>query len=80
MKNKHTFPASIIKKMKNTLKFGFLTLALSLSIAACNSEKKATSNDTTMVDTTNVDTMVKDSTIKDTTVKVTTEKTEIKKN
>ncbi|GGI25540.1 hypothetical protein [Pedobacter mendelii] len=71
--------------MKNAFKLGFLALALSLSVAACNSEKKADGADTTMTDsstmvtdTTTVDTMVKDSTVKDTSVKVTTEKTEVK--
>jgi len=71
--------------MKNAFKLGFLALALSLSVAACNSEKKADGADTTLTDsstiitdTTGVDTMVKDSTVKDTTVKATTEKTEVK--
>ncbi|RNL56111.1 hypothetical protein [Pedobacter jejuensis] len=71
--------------MKNAFKLGFLALALSLSVAACNSEKKADGADTTLTDssaivtdTTATDTMVKDSTVKDTSVKVTTEKTEVK--
>ncbi|WP_029284801.1 hypothetical protein [Pedobacter sp. R20-19] len=69
--------------MKNTFKLGFLALALSLSVAACNSEKKADGTDTTVTDsstivtdTTGVDTVVKDSTVKDTTVKATTKTTE----
>jgi len=71
--------------MKNAFKLGFLALALSLSVAACNSEKKADGADTTLTDsstiatdTTAVDTTVADSTVKDTSVKVTTEKTEVK--
>ncbi|MBB6498275.1 hypothetical protein [Pedobacter cryoconitis] len=68
--------------MKNLFKFGFLALAISLSVAACNSEKKTgSSTDTSVTDsgavvTTDVDTTVKDSTKKDTTVKTTT--TEVK--
>lgn len=66
--------------MKNLFKFGFLALAISLSVAACNSEKKAEATDTTVTDsstiTTDVDTTVKDSTVKDTAVKTTT--TEVK--
>ncbi|RYG45382.1 MAG: hypothetical protein EOO01_17900, partial [Chitinophagaceae bacterium] len=61
---------------KNLFKFGFLALALSLSVAACNSEKKAdgadtTSADTTMaVDTNGTDTTVAvDTTAKDTAAK-----------
>ena len=68
--------------MKNLYKFGFLALAISLSVAACNSEKKAETTDTTVTDsstiTTDVDTSVKDSTVKDTAVKTTT--TEVKKD
>ena len=71
--------------MENAFKLGFLDLALSLSVAACNSEKKGEGADTTVTDsstiitdTTAVDTTVKDSTVKDTTVKATTEKTEVK--
>jgi ABC-type glycerol-3-phosphate transport system substrate-binding protein len=67
--------------MKNLFKFGFLALAISLSVAACNSEKKAdAATDTTVTDSstvvTDVDTTVKDSTVKDTAVKTTT--TEVK--
>jgi ABC-type glycerol-3-phosphate transport system substrate-binding protein len=62
--------------MKNAFKFGFLALAISLSVAACNSEKKGESTDTTLTDSsavvTDVDTTVSDSTVKDTTVKTTT--------
>ncbi|MBB2144538.1 hypothetical protein GM921_03505 [Pedobacter sp. LMG 31464] len=36
--------------MKNLFKFGFLALALSLGVAACNSEKKAEATDSTAVD------------------------------
>jgi len=71
--------------MKNLFKFGFLALAISLSVAACNSEKKADTADSTMTDsstivtdTTGVDTTVSDSTVKDTAVKVETTKTEVK--
>lgn len=71
--------------MKNAFKLGFLALALSLSVVACNSTKKAEGADTTatdsstvVTDTTKKDTLVKDSTVKDTTVKTTTEKTEVK--
>ncbi|SDG98272.1 hypothetical protein SAMN05421827_11439 [Pedobacter terrae] len=71
--------------MKNAFKLGFLALALSLTAAACNSEKKADGADTTVTDsstivtdTTKVDTVVTDSTVKDTSVKATTEKTEVK--
>ncbi|MBO9675262.1 MAG: hypothetical protein J7577_17575 [Sphingobacteriaceae bacterium] len=72
--------------MKNAFKLGFLALALSLSVVACNTEKKAeggadttlTDSSTVVTDTTAKDTTVKDSTVKDTTVKTTTEKTEVK--
>ncbi|MES2827173.1 MAG: hypothetical protein V4687_03430 [Bacteroidota bacterium] len=40
--------------MKNAFKFGFLALAISLTVAACSSEKKTDGTDTTMVDTTMV--------------------------
>lgn len=66
--------------MKNLFKFGFLALAISLSVAACNSETATEAVDTTVTDSstivTDVDTTVKDSTVKDTTVAVTT--TEVK--
>ena len=66
--------------MKNLFKFGFLALAISLSVAACNSENKGEAVDTTVTDSstivTDVDTTVKDSTVQDTAVKTTT--TEVK--
>jgi ABC-type oligopeptide transport system substrate-binding subunit len=66
--------------MKNAFKFGFLALAISLSVAACqSSEKTGESTDTTATDSTTtvttVDTTVTDSAVKDTTVKTTTETT-----
>ncbi len=71
--------------MKNAFKLGFLALALSLSVVACKSEKKAEGSDTTLTDsstivtdTNKVDTAVKDSTVKDTAVKTTTTTTEVK--
>ncbi|MCZ4244049.1 hypothetical protein [Pedobacter punctiformis] len=72
--------------MKNAFKLGFLALALSLSVVACNSEKKAEGSDTTLTDsstivtdTNKVDTTVKtDTSKKDTTVKTTTTTTEVK--
>jgi hypothetical protein len=42
-------------KMKNAFKLGFLALALSLSVAACNSEKKAEGADSSAVDSSIVD-------------------------
>lgn len=73
--------------MKKTFKFGFLALVLSLSVAACNSDKKtgegsdttATKDGVAVTDTSKVDTVVKDSTVKDTTLKVKTTTTETKK-
>ncbi|WP_256005114.1 hypothetical protein [Pedobacter deserti] len=66
--------------MKNAFKFGFLALAISLSVAACNSEKSGESSDTTMVDSsaviTEVDTTVTDSTVQDTAVTTTTTTTD----
>ncbi|WP_316821271.1 hypothetical protein [Pedobacter gandavensis] len=63
--------------MKNAFKLGFAALAITLSVAACTSEKKAESADTTLTDSgavvTTVDTTVKDTTVKDTVVKTTTE-------
>lgn len=66
--------------MKNAFKFGFLALAISLSVAACNNaEKTGESTDTTVTDSstivTEVDTTVTDSTVKDTAVKTTTTET-----
>lgn len=70
--------------MKNAFKFGFLALAISLSVAACNSEKKGESTDTTLTDSsavvTDVDTTVSDSTVKDTTVTTTTTTTDTVKH
>jgi hypothetical protein len=66
--------------MKNAFKFGFLALAISLSVAACNSEKTGESTDTTLTDSsavvTDVDTTVTDSTVKDTAVTTTTTTTD----
>jgi len=64
--------------MKNAFKYGFLALAISLSVAACGSGKKAESTDSTKTDstvTTTVDTAKKDTTVKDTTVKTVTDTT-----
>jgi len=65
--------------MKNIFKFGFLAFAISLSVAACGSNKEAgatdsTSADTTMADTsmTGMDTTAKDTAATDTLVKDTT--------
>ena len=62
--------------MKNLFKFGFLALALSLTVVACSSEKAGESTDTvgsdTVVtaDTTVVDTVVRtDTTVVDSTAK-----------
>lgn len=49
-------------KMKNLFKFGFLALALSLTVVACQSETKTDGADTTAVDTTVVDTTAADTT------------------
>ncbi|WP_432710182.1 hypothetical protein [Pedobacter sp.] len=69
--------------MKNLFKFGFLALAVSLSVAACNSESTdsgadtlLTDSSTIITDTTVVDTTINDSTIADTTVQVETTTTE----
>ena len=58
--------------MKNLFTLGFVALALSLSVAACNSEKKAEGTDTTAVDTTAADTTAADTTAADTTAADTT--------
>jgi len=60
--------------MKNSFKLGFLALALSLTVAACGSDKKADGADSTMTDSTVVDTTVHDSTTMDTTAMDTTTK------
>ncbi len=39
--------------MKNFFKLGFVALALSLSVAACNSEKKESGTDSAAVDSAN---------------------------
>ncbi|WP_443938686.1 hypothetical protein [Pedobacter sp. MW01-1-1] len=52
--------------MKNAFKLGFLALALSLSVVACSSEKKAEGTDSTAVDTTVVDSTKTDSVTVDT--------------
>jgi len=56
--------------MRNTIKLGFLSLALSLAVAACNSEKKANDTDTIVTDTTIVDTTLTDTTVVDTAAKM----------
>jgi hypothetical protein len=67
--------------MKNAFKFGFLALAISLSVAACNSEKSGESTDTSLADTaaitTTVDTTVSDSTVQDTAITVTKDTTKL---
>jgi len=67
--------------MKNAFKFGFLALAISLSVAACSSEKKGDATDSTMADTSMsaMDTMSTDSAamgtmVTDTMMKDTTKK------
>ncbi len=54
--------------MKNLFKFGFAALAISLSVAACSSNKTEEATDSTVVDTTVLDTTVSvDTTVVDTT-------------
>ena len=60
--------------MKNLFKFGFLALALSLTVVACNSEKTGETTDTVGTDTT----LVVDTTVTDTVV--TTDTTVVKAN
>ncbi len=61
--------------MKNLFKFGFLALALSLTVVACGPRDKAATTDTPAVDTTVVDTTATDTTkVVDTTVKTDTTK------
>ncbi len=60
--------------MKNLFKFGFLALALSLTVVACSSEQKAETTDTVGTDTTVV---VTDTNVVDTVV--TTDTTVVKK-
>ena len=57
--------------MKNLFKFGFLALALSLSVVACTSENKAEGTDTVGSDTT----ITADTTVTDTVVTTTTDTT-----
>jgi len=57
--------------MKNLFKFGFLALVLSLSVAACSSEKKADASDSTMTDST-MSTMDTTSTMSDSSMVDTT--------
>ena len=54
--------------MKNFFKLGFVALALSLSVVACNSETKTESTDTV-----GTDTMLTDTTVTDTVVTTTVE-------
>lgn len=54
--------------MKNLFKFGFIALAMSLTFAACNTNKTTESADSTAVDSTMVDTTMMDTTVVDTTV------------
>ena len=51
--------------MKNAFKFGFLALAISLSVAACNSEKKDAATDSPAVDSPVVDSPAMDSPVVD---------------
>jgi hypothetical protein len=44
--------------MKNLFKFGFVALAISLSVAACSSNQTEEATDSTAVDTTVLDTTV----------------------
>lgn len=54
--------------MKNLFKFGFIALAMSLTFAACNTNKTTESADSTAVDSTMMDTTMMDTTMMDTTV------------
>ena len=54
--------------MKNFFKLGFVALALSLSVVACNSETKTETTDTIATDT-----MLTDTTVTDTVVTTTVE-------
>jgi len=44
--------------MKNSFKLGFLALAITMSVAACNSNKTSTSADSTTVSTDTTSTMM----------------------
>lgn len=53
--------------MKNVFKYGFLAIAVSLSVAACNTNKTDDStHDTTMSDTSMMDTTMTDTSMTDT--------------
>jgi len=54
--------------MKNLFKFGFLAIAISLSVAACNTDRTDdTSSDSTILsDTTTLDTTMQDTMMTDT--------------
>ncbi|MGY3054341.1 hypothetical protein ACVWYG_002548 [Pedobacter sp. UYEF25] len=62
------------KEMKNAFKLGFVAFALSLSVAACTSEKKASATDSSTTDTSmmSTDTSMKDTMMTDTMKKDTT--------
>ena len=61
--------------MKNFFKLGFVALALSLSVVACNSETKTESTDTIGTDTMLTDTTVTDTVATTTVATDTTVKT-----
>ena len=61
--------------MKNFFKLGFVALALSLSVVACNSETKTESTDTVGTDTVLTDTTVTDTVVTTTVETDTTVKT-----
>ena len=64
--------------MKNLFKFGFLALAITLSVAACNSEGSGSAKDTVGTDmSVNSDTTIKNDTTMIDTV-VTTDTTVVK--
>jgi len=53
--------------MKNVFKYGFLAIAVSLSVAACNTDRTdGDTDDTTMSDTTMMDTTMTDTAMTDT--------------
>ncbi len=61
--------------MKNFFKLGFVALALSLSVVACNSESKTETTDTVGTDTMLTDTTVTDTVVTTTVATDTTVKT-----
>ncbi|RYE25973.1 MAG: hypothetical protein EOP42_21075 [Sphingobacteriaceae bacterium] len=66
--------------MKNTFKFGFLALAISLSVAACSSDKKAMgTTDSAAVDSAASNGTTGTTTTTDTTTKTDTTKTDTTK-